>query len=178
MPLVSSDIEAPIGTAPISLVHPRDMRSEQVIFSFKEYVELIPIGEHQLIAGNDPAVWLGNGLSSGLENAGYKVVRIGKIGDSKTRYTVSSELTQLAIHIDRGFFSSDCVSDVGATVQIFDASSKVFDKPYDGQYKGSCAISPADILERALDNLLNQAVPEMAGAIAHSAKPSVLSATP
>jgi hypothetical protein len=175
LPVLASDIEAPKGAPPITFVRPRDLRSNQVIFEFKHWVEFIPVGEHRLIAGNDPAVWLGNGISAGLENAGYSIKRVDKPENADARYVVTSDLTQLQIQVNQGLFSMDCTADVGAAVQVSDAGAKIFEQSYDGQYKGNCHLSPSDALERALEDFLNQAIPAMAAAIAHKAQPTTAS---
>ena len=166
LPVVAANLEAPKNALPVAFVRPRDLRSDKVIDRVTQYLDFIPIGEHQMIAGADPAVWMGNGLSAGLANAGYKIDLVDNAEAAKDRFVVTSDLTELQITTATGWFSGEATCTVSATVTLFDAGKQVIRKQYTGADKASGTIKYTDFLNHALENMLNQAVPDLAGAIA------------
>jgi hypothetical protein len=176
IPIPSAELQAPRNALPVAMTRPRDLRSGQEVHRTYD-VPLFPIPiaiTHSFLAEGDAGVWVGNGLSSGLENAGYRIEHVEKAADAKTPVVVSLDVTSLEAKAASHWFSIGCTGMIAAQIKIAKSGQPVFDRAYDAQAEepGTCPASASKALTKALEKLLDQAVPQVAASLSVAALPA------
>ena len=171
LPVLSPELQAPRDARPVSMARPIDAVTKRRL-GWGSDTPGFPLVLHRLVLGDDGGPWVGNALANGLENAGYEVVAVKDLKSADTPYAITVEVTRVAF--GTGIFNSRVV--VGATVGLYKAGKQVFVRQYLGQYKGRMVTdirdpeavrsSQADFLNLALENFLEQAVPDLAAGMA------------
>jgi hypothetical protein len=176
-------VGAPKNAEPVSIAKPRDVRSDpEVAHTYIAPLAslLIPVViKDSYVIEQDPGVWIGNGLTAGLENAGYRVNHIKDPKDAKTSVVIVVEVTRLTSEQETHFLRIGRKSTVAADVKIAKAGKGVFERAYQGEDEEEVlgaqgdaqSKAMAEAMKKALENLLNRAVPEIAAALAPLTQP-------
>jgi hypothetical protein len=173
LPVVAADREAAPNAQPLSLVRPRDRRENPALSNVFE-ASAFPITVHQTFVAENAAVWAGNGLVDGLENAGYKVERTNSVEAAVTPVVITVDLTKLSsVPISGIKIDGECTIKLAIGVRVIKAGRVLSDSQYESEGKqqgGTCF--DADTLNlacrKALEALLTKAVPEI-GLTLHAA---------
>jgi hypothetical protein len=173
IPIPTANVQAPKNALPVAMTRPRDLRSGQEVNRIYD-ISLFPIViTHSFLTEGDAGVWVGNGLSSGLENAGYRIEHVEKAADAKTPVVVSLDVTSLEAKMASHWFIAGCTGAIAATITIAKSGQPVFDRAYDAQAEesGPCPTSASAALTKALEKMLEQAVPQVAASLSVATLP-------
>lgn len=158
LPVLPVHLEAQKGADQISLVRPRDLRSFPIPLS--------SLFTDTYRVNNPLIVRFGDALARSLENAGYRVQRIEDAKTAETTRVVTSDLTRDRINHYSGLFSVSCDCLVAANVKVYSGGKLILDQSFQGSTNGSGDCNNSNVLfDNALENMLNAAIPAIAGAL-------------
>lgn len=204
VPMVPAALLAPKAAQPISVIRPiRANWGEEIHRRGEVYttgfaavgggVEFLVFEDQHFVPSVDPAVWVADGLIAGLENAGYQVKGPGGLASSLTPVAITVDVKELSAKDMGGAGSPGCEARIVAEIRVLAQRKPVFDRTYYGEHRtwrfctDDFALTlgtPPDpemgpATRKALENLLDQAVPQLAAVLApiarqRSASPAVL----
>ena len=166
MPL-NSPIDA--GKA-LTLVRPRDVRDHpEVLGNLQGFTLCATV----LIVGPcDPAIarlsgnvneWIGDAFAGGLEQEGFRVARADTLSEAPTALAVQLTVMQLSTEADD--------TTIAVSAEAFLDRRPLFLRRYSGVSKIGPGTSPVDYqkdLQAALQNLIDQAVPNLSEALSRA----------
>jgi YajG family uncharacterized lipoprotein len=123
----------------------------------------------------DVAGWIGNALVSGLEHAGFRVERAETVAQSPTPLAILITVNQAYVTFTAAFLAGySGEARVAVAVQAYRAEQPIFRRSYSGvstatsigDSGGPSANDYQQALQNALQKLLDQAIPNLAEALA------------
>jgi len=150
------------------MVRPQDLRPNKKMGEFN-YGSL-NMSQATLLPAGDPALWVGNGVSAGLENNGYRVVKVETIKDARSTFAIEIAVTNLATSVETGFFSVTGKNAITAKVSIYRSGQLTQQNEYTGEASESGAQLGGRELQRAvnasLEDFLSKAIPDICAELA------------
>ena len=122
----------------ISVARPRDLRSSKEIMRWES------IAVFQFVPTSEPALWVGDSIANGLEQAGFRVTAVGNVTDSKTPVALDIAITELGITYAGkppliGILY--CTGELTIKATIFDHGQQTFERSYTGDDERQCCQS-------------------------------------
>jgi len=131
-------------------------------------------GTIKFIVKDDPGAWVANELSSGLEQAGYRVEKVMMLDEARTSLLIVVKVTEISYRIK----DSETQARLLVNVVIDKDHRQVLSRIYAGIVAGPSLPSELGVnlwkadaeqkLDQAITQLLNQALPDLTAFLAHA----------
>jgi hypothetical protein len=148
----------------ITLLRPRDERpNPAVIGAGARGVVCFASCTAHAYTQTDVAVWIGNAIAAGLEHANFRIDRAENLDQSPTPVALEIVIREAYVHYDE--------TRVAVVVEAYRTgqTQRLFRRSYAGvstMGSGSSGDAYQQALQDALRKLLDQAIPNLAGALA------------